>query len=154
MSDRPRDPLRRRILDWFLGLSATGLLGSILYPVARFVSPPRVPEAATNSVDAGPVDDPELLDKGFKIVRFGVEPVILIRAADDDFRALTATCTHLDCIVEYRPEKRLIWCNCHDGRYDLDGRNVGGPPPRPLTPLKVQIARKGSGSPHVIISRT
>jgi Rieske Fe-S protein len=27
----------------------------------------------------------------------------------------------------------LILCACHDGKYDLDGRVLSGPPPRPLT---------------------
>jgi len=25
-----------------------------------------------------------------------------------------------------------VWCACHNGVYDLEGRNVSGPPPRPL----------------------
>jgi hypothetical protein len=70
------------------------LLLSIGYPVLRYLSPPRVPEATTRQVEAGAVNDPELLQRGFKIVRFGAEPVILIRVAEEDFRAFSATCTH------------------------------------------------------------
>src|SRR5678815_2550085 len=77
---------------------------------------------------------PELVATGFKIVPFGNEPVILVKTAEGDFRALAATCTHLDCIVEYRRDKNLLWCNCHGGHFDLTGRVVGGPPPRPLRP--------------------
>jgi Rieske Fe-S protein len=87
---------RRSFLNWFLGTALGALAGSILYPVFRFLSPPRVPEAATHEVEAGAADDPELIEKGFRIVRFGAEPVILIRAADGDLRAFAATCTHLD----------------------------------------------------------
>ncbi|UCF68109.1 MAG: Rieske 2Fe-2S domain-containing protein [Acidobacteriota bacterium] len=142
---------RRRFLNWFLGGSVTALFGAIIYPVLRFISPPRVPEAATDQIEAGAANDPELLEKGFKIVPFGSEPVIVIRAADGDFRAFSATCTHLDCIVEYHKDEQRIWCNCHNGEYDMNGRNIAGPPPKPLTAYSVHVATKGSGQPGTIV---
>jgi Rieske Fe-S protein len=145
---------RRRLLNWFLGTSAGAFLASVLYPVFRYVSPPELPEATTNEVEAGPPNDPELLDKGFKIVRFGAEPVIVVRLSDHEFRALSATCTHLDCIVEYRKGEQAIGCNCHNGRYDLSGKNVAGPPPRPLTPFKVHLVEKGGGAPTLVVGRS
>jgi cytochrome b6-f complex iron-sulfur subunit len=99
MEESTPDRSRRRFINWFLGTSVGALAASTLYPVVRFVSPPEVPEAATNQVQAGSTDDPEMLEKGFKIVRFGYEPVILIRVSDSDFRAFAGTCTHLDCIA-------------------------------------------------------
>ena len=45
------------------------------------------------------------------------------------------------------------FCNCHNGLYDINGRNIAGPPPRPL---EVYQAVKGSGKPgqeEIIISR-
>ena len=142
---------RRTFINWFLGTTFGALIASVLYPVLRYVSPPRVPEAATNSIEAGPVNDPALMDKAFKIVRFGAEPVILIRASETDFRAFSATCTHLDCIVGFQKDQNRIFCNCHGGQYDLNGRNTGGPPPKPLTPYKVNLASKGSGQPATIV---
>ena len=131
---------RRNFLNWFLGTTAGALALSVLYPLVRYVSPPHVPEAATNEVEAGATNDPELVEKGFKIIRFGAEPVLLVKLSDTEFRAFSATCTHLDCIVGYQKERNRIWCNCHNGEYDLNGRNVGGPPPKPLTPYKVHVA--------------
>lgn len=145
------DPWRRRLLNWILGLSTAGMAGSIIYPVLRFISPPLVPEASTNEVEAGTTNDPELLEKGFKIVRFGAEPVILIRLGEGNFRAFAATCTHLDCIVEYQKSHNRIWCNCHNGEYDLTGRNVAGPPPRPLPSFQVHLTGGGSGQAETIV---
>ncbi len=142
---------RRNFVNWFLGTSAGALLVSVLYPVFRFLSPPHIPEATTHEVEAGPTNDPELSDRGFKIVRFGAEPVILVKVADDDYRAFAATCTHLDCIVEYQKNERRIWCNCHNGEYDLNGRNVAGPPPRPLEPYSVHVVSRGDGQPGVVV---
>jgi len=150
LPDAP-DARRRRFVNWLLGTSATALFASVVYPVLRFLSPPRVPEATANQVEAGPITDPDLLARGFKIIRFGAEPVILIRAGERDYRAYSATCTHLACIVEYQQGQRRIFCNCHGGVYDLTGRNVGGPPPRPLTPFKVSLVAKGGSAPDVIV---
>ncbi len=144
---------RRKFINWFLGSSFGALLISVLYPVLRYVSPPRMPEASTNQVEAGPANDPALLDKGFKIVRFGAEPVILVRVSDTDFRAFSATCTHLDCIVGFQKDKTRIFCNCHGGTYDLNGRNVAGPPPRPLTPYKVNLVARAGQPSTVVISK-
>jgi Rieske Fe-S protein len=146
---------RRNFLAWFLGTSVTALFASIAYPVARFLGTPKQPEAATSQVQVGPTNDPDFVEKGFKIVRFGSEPVIVIKLSDTDIRAYSAVCTHLACIVGYRKQKHDIFCNCHNGEYDLQGRNIAGPPPRPLKPFQVHIVAKGSSQPAtVFISKT
>ena len=145
---------RRGFIGWLLGTSFAGLMASALYPVVRFLSPPDVPEASTNQVEAGTTSDPEFLDKGFKIVRFGSEPVLVLQVADDDFRAFSATCTHLDCVVQYRRDRQAIWCFCHNGIYDLNGQNVGGPPPRPLTPFTVHLVDRDDGGHTIVVERT
>ncbi len=146
---------RRDFLDRLLRTSFGALLVAVLYPVLRFLNPPRIQEAAIDEVDAGPENDPALLDKGFKIVRFGGEPVILIRVAAGDFRAFSAVCTHLQCIVEFRRERKVIWCNCQNGVFDLNGRNIAGPPPRPLARFVVHRAPGRDGGPaSLIVSKT
>jgi Rieske Fe-S protein len=76
-------------------------------------------------------------------LKFGSQPGILVRTPAGELRAFTAVCTHLACTVQYREEKQDIWCACHNGIYDLNGKNVSGPPPRPLDPYKVQVATDG-----------
>jgi cytochrome b6-f complex iron-sulfur subunit len=133
---------RRRFVNWFLSTFTGALFAMIFYPVARFLSPPRIPEATTREVEAGTTQDRQLIAKAFRIVRFGAEPVILIHPAKSDFRAFSAVCTHLSCIVEFHKDKGVIWCNCHNGVYDLTGKNIGGPPPRPLAPYRVNLVSK------------
>jgi len=151
MAESPPNPGRRRLLDWFLAGSVMGVLAAVAYPILRFLAPPRIPEAAVDRVEAGQTNDPDLLEKGFKIVRFGADPVILVRVGEGEYRAFSATCTHLDCIVEFRKAERAIWCNCHNGVYDLQGRNVGGPPPRPLAPYQVHLVSNGPGRPETVV---
>ena len=154
MTDPEAKLSRRRFLDWFLGTSLGALAATIFVPLFRFLSPPHIPEATTNQVEAGATNDPELLDKGFKIVRFGNEPVILVRASEGDYRAFAATCTHLDCIVEYQPQEQRLWCYCHNGGYDLNGKVTIGPPPKALAAYKVDLVAKAVGQPdQIVVSR-
>ncbi len=145
---------RRGFINWFLGTSVGALAASIMFPVFRFLSPPDVPEATTNQVEAGPANEAIFLANGFKIVRFGQEPVIVVKVAEGDFRAFSATCTHLDCIVTYQQDRSRIFCNCHNGVFDLNGRNVAGPPPKPLEQFTVNLVPQGRGqAPLVVVSR-
>lgn len=121
---------RRGFLNMLIRLSATALGGFVLYPVVRYLIPPKSPEAATRRVIAARKN--ELAPGSFKIFPFGGQPGILIRARDGGYKAFTAVCTHLGCTVQYKAATNGIWCACHNGQYDLSGRNVAGPPPRPL----------------------
>jgi Rieske Fe-S protein len=35
----------------------------------------------------------------------------------------------------------VIWCACHNGKYDLNGHNISGPPPRPLEEYRVIVQK-------------
>jgi len=101
------------------------------------MNPPAIPEASTNEVSAGKVD-------GFKpnsgrIVKFGSRPALLIRVNESEWRAYSGICTHLNCTVQFQESTRQIWCACHNGYYDLNGKVVSGPPPRPLEEYAVRI---------------
>jgi cytochrome b6-f complex iron-sulfur subunit len=130
---------RKKFIDYILGGSLLGWLGSTLYPVLAYLKPPKVPEVNVNSVNAGMLTDFSI--NSSKILKFGRIPVILIRKDSGEFRAFEATCTHLDCIVQYKRDEKQIYCACHNGRYDLHGLNISGPPPRPLVQFDVNIIR-------------
>lgn len=123
-------PGRRRFLNYLLGTGFGATALAVFYPILKFITPPEIIEAAQNSVTAGKVS--ELALNSGKIFKFGNEPGLLIRSPTGEFKAFSAVCTHLDCIVQYEPEKKQIWCACHNGQYNLNGQNVGGPAPRPL----------------------
>jgi cytochrome b6-f complex iron-sulfur subunit len=133
---QPQTP-RRRIIELLLGGGLVASFGSFIYPILRYLVPPPVAELGGDQVIAGKAD--ELKPNSAKIFRFGSRPGLLIRNADGSYRALSATCTHLGCIVQYRGDVQEIWCACHNGFYDLNGRNVSGPPPRPLDVYDVHV---------------
>jgi Rieske Fe-S protein len=128
---------RREFLNILLGGGFIAWIGSLLFPVLKYLEPPKVDEVKVTNVKIGAVEDMEK-DSG-KIIKFGSIPVIVIRKTTGDYIAFSASCTHLDCIVQYRKDYGQIYCACHNGRYDLNGRNVSGPPPAPLTKYGVTI---------------
>jgi cytochrome b6-f complex iron-sulfur subunit len=129
---------RRVFLDWLIRIPGAILGGMVAYPVFRYIIPPPIPEAATSRVIAAKAT--ELAPGTFKTFPFGDQPGILIRSADGSYRAFSAVCTHLGCTVQYKQSDKLIWCACHNGYYDIEGRNVAGPPPRPLERFEVHVA--------------
>jgi Rieske Fe-S protein len=130
-------PSRRGFLNWLLSGSSGALLGVLLYPILKYVEPPAQSEATADAVVAGKVKD--FPPGAGRIVRFGSRPAIVVHTPGGEYRAFSAVCTHLQCTVQYRADLELIWCACHNGRFDLTGRNVGGPPPRPLDGLEVAV---------------
>jgi nitrite reductase/ring-hydroxylating ferredoxin subunit len=67
------------------------------------------------------------------------DSAILIRAADGKFYAYGQKCTHLSCPVYYAKEHDRLECPCHEGGFDVrDGRNLYGPPPRPLDKIEIE----------------
>lgn len=136
------------------GIAATVV--ALLYPVARFLRP-RAGSSSGRLEVIAPYHVNELKPDANGAwpppFNFGGKPCLLIRTADGEVRAFNAVCTHTECTVEFRAAKREIFCNCHNGVYDLNGRNVSGPPPRPLEVYKVTL-RGTPGQEEIIVSRT
>ncbi len=129
------------MLKRLLGLGGVGWLVSVTYPVVKYLVPPPVGEANISSLKIGTVDD--IWDKPFRIVQFGRTPVIVVKEPDNSIRALEATCTHLSCIVQYEAEDNVIWCACHNGRFNMAGEVISGPPPRALEEYEVNTFDNG-----------
>jgi len=138
---------RRRVLNWFLGTSAGAMCASVVYPVLRYIVPPEIPEAQTERTVAA--RDGELKPNEGRVFPFGGRAAILVRTEEGEYRAFSATCTHLNCTVQYRSDMKQLWCACHNGSYDLAGKNVAGPPPRPLDAYRVHVANG-----EIVVSRS
>lgn len=141
------DKEKRSFLNLCLWGSGLLWLGSIVFPVGTYLWP-KEEEAPETEKNVGKVDDFKN-DTG-TIIPFGGKPAIIIRTAEGEFKAFEAVCTHLDCTVQYRPDFGMIWCACHNGKYDLTGKNISGPPPRPLIALSIRKTEND----EIIISRT
>lgn len=139
---------RRNFIDIFLGGSLAGSILTFLYPVIRYVIPTKQAEAIIKKITAAKVG--ELAPNTYKIFKFGATPGILINTQDGELKAFTAICTHLTCTVIYESDTESLFCPCHNGRFDLNGNVISGPPPSPLESYSVEI----SGDDIVISKRT
>lgn len=128
---------RRKFIDLLLNAGILGTMAAVAYPVIKFLIPPEKREPKISSLKIGKVSEFEI--NSSKIVKFGKTPVIIVRDKTGEMKGLAATCTHLDCIVQYRQDTNQIICACHNGIYDLNGRNISGPPPKPLEEFDINI---------------
>lgn len=127
---------RRQFLNGLFGGWLAALLASFLYPIIKFIFPP------TREPDQVILPFPDFKDMGPNSIRnfsWGPKPGLLKKNEDGTLIAFVGVCTHLDCNVAYLPEQRKFFCACHDGWYDENGRNIGGPPPKPLRQLIIVI---------------
>jgi len=65
--------------------------------------------------------------------------VFLVWDGDRKIRAMSATCTHLGCQVQWIAKEKKFRCPCHGGVYGADGTVLAGPPPRPLATIDARI---------------
>jgi Rieske Fe-S protein len=136
-------------VTWLFGTSVGGFLAAVLYPVTKYLIPPEVIESTVNTVTL-PFSTADVGRNTGLIFKFGNQPGLLVRLESGEFRAFSARCTHLDCTVQYRDDLREIWCACHNGHFDLSGRNTSGPPPEPLPAYDVRLR----GDQIVVTKRT
>ena len=123
---------RRRFLCGLLGSGAAALGAGAAVPLVQYAGnfrdepPPPFLEIAAA--------DFELPPGKAKMLLYGRIPVLLVRtpAPDGELQVFVATCTHLNCTVSYREDRACIFCACHEGSFDLQGRVLSGPPPQPL----------------------
>ena len=65
---------------------------------------------------------------------------LLIRPDERTLVAYSQECTHLSCAVVPRVAEGVLHCPCHEGYFDLfTGRNIAGPPPRPLPRIVIEL---------------
>jgi cytochrome b6-f complex iron-sulfur subunit len=146
MEEKASKTSRRGFLDLLLSVSVLGWVASIAYPIVRYLKP--LPQTGPTGPTHLTRDEAGKLEQNrFVIVPVSGQRVIVCQSQDQLF-ALSAKCTHEGCTVTYVPGQSVIWCPCHDGRFDLTGRVVSGPPPRSLT--KFVAKRQPDGA--IIIS--
>jgi cytochrome b6-f complex iron-sulfur subunit len=144
MSSEDRRSSRRSFLDRILGLGFAGLAAAVLYPVIRYLVPPARGEPGARSVVLDPTN-PDQVDPETRVFVFGNKPGILVRGPAGEWKAFSAICTHLSCTVRYKADTHQIWCPCHNGMFDLNGRNLPGtPPPKPLEEFRVSERPDGT----------
>jgi len=95
---------------------------------------------------------PSQKSKGYELVLLGSEATmplndavavdlgghkLLVVKTDEGVVAFSRRCTDLGCLVSWDRQRAQFVCPCHQGIYDKTGKNIAGPPPRPLDRFRV-----------------
>lgn len=134
--DRPVS--RRGLIKYVaLGFSALATAGGVLTPIVAYLLPPKQAGAAGGGkvAVASTADLPP--GKG-AVYSVNNKPVIVI-STPDGYKALSATCTHLGCILFWNEQRQVIACPCHEAFFNTNGAVISGPPPAPLAAYRVQV---------------
>jgi len=137
---------RRNFVNLFLGGSLLATVAAFLYPVVRYLLPSKRAAAAEQKVTAAKVG--ELPPNTAKAFKFGSSLAMLVNTAEGELVALSAVCTHLTCTVRFESDSATLFCPCHNGRFDLGGNVLSGPPPAPLETYRVDIVGE-----DIVVSR-
>lgn len=123
-----------------LGMGLVGLMLSV--PAVGFLLSPlftkqRITWITVGPIDAVPVGTPVPFVAEVPVgTGYPTPPVkrvvYVVKKADGNMRCLSNICTHMQCDVHWDPNLGNFLCPCHGGLYDVEGNNVGGPPPQPL----------------------
>jgi nitrite reductase/ring-hydroxylating ferredoxin subunit len=116
-------------------LGITGLGGAVV--TLNYISPNVLFEPPARFRIGPPEDYP------VNSVNFLREQQVFIVRTVNGFFAVSAICTHLGCITEWKPDDNLIECPCHGSRYTREGTKVAGPAPRSLPHFNIQLGPDG-----------
>lgn len=135
----PEGLLSRRYFLEMIGAGALGVaaIGGIILS-AEYLAPNVVKEPPTTFKAGLPGSYPPgsvTLDKEQK--------VYIVRAPEGYFYALSAVCTHLGCITNWKPDEGIVACPCHGSKFDREGRKIAGPAPRPLVRFAMSLDEQG-----------
>ncbi len=136
MDEFSQNVSRRDFLGWLIrgGLMAT--LVGMLAPALTYLWPVTRQGPAGGMKEIGSVE--EIPVGGSQKVIVGGSAILIIRTVQG-FKAFSAICTHLGCLVDWDEKKQEIICPCHAGLFDKEGQVVSGPPSRPLPSYAVNV---------------
>jgi len=140
---------RRQFLGRLTALMAAAIGAALAVPAIGYLIGPSLrrfdrPPAGAGSVATLPPDQPVQREVVVEtrdgwMTKQTTRAVWVVRRAGGEVVVYNPHCTHLGCAYRWNVGTRHFECPCHGGVYDLDGRVVAGPPPRPLDRLDVRV---------------
>ena len=139
---------RRTLLNSLLGGWLLAFLGGSAFALLRFAFPTLGKEP--DFVILNPEEYLNIPNNSVKPFAWGGKLGLVFKNSQGNISALKGVCTHMECNITYRPKEKKFYCACHKGWFDETGKNIEGPPPKPLEFFdltmeddKLVIARKG-----------
>lgn len=121
---------RRRFLNALLGGWLASFAVGSLYALGRFAFPTLGKEPDFVVLNAA--DFTAIPRNSTKAFAWGGKLGLIFKKDNNELVALKGVCSHMECNIVYKPENKRFYCPCHKGWFDENGKNVEGPPPKPL----------------------
>lgn len=135
-TERPQLSRRDFLNEFTVGaLGVAGLGGAAL--TYQYFSPNVLFEPSTTFRAGNPDLYPVIS------VTFLQDQQVYIVRMPDGFYAVSAVCTHLGCITQWKPEANTIACPCHGSKFQPNGKKIEGPAPRPLPHFAINLTADG-----------
>ncbi|MGH7254772.1 MAG: ubiquinol-cytochrome c reductase iron-sulfur subunit [Nitrospirales bacterium] len=140
---------RRRFFQWAIAACA-GLIGlGLAVPLVGYVISPALKRREQDWVPVGTlkelrVDQPTQLDyvrtlqDGYLTTK-AHKAVWAINRTQGDVTVFSPICPHLGCGYRWDSQDQRFKCPCHASVFDISGKVVAGPAPRPLDELPVKV---------------
>lgn len=154
VQNSPSNHISRRDFIKATTTAVGGLIGlATAVPVIGYLFSPAVRESKANSwIDLGPLKNYPVgtTPSTFEFTQTNVNGwertslsygVFVVRRDEKTVQVLSNVCTHLGCHVNWHPDIQHYVSPCHDGHFDLTGKNVSGPPPRPLDEFTTKVEK-------------
>ena len=125
---------RRKLMAYAWMGAAAIVVGELIGGTIAFLWPRRKGSRVETVFIAGKVTD----FKVGEVIPFRKERSFIVRT-EGGFLAISAICTHLNCIVNWNEMLKKFECPCHGAKFNQNGEVLEGPPPRPLNLYKLQI---------------
>ena len=129
---------RRTFLNTLFGGWLIAVLSGSLYAFLKFTFPTVGKEP--DFVVLNKADFFDIPGNTVKIFAWGGKPGVFLKKDDGTVLALKGVCTHMECNISYVPGVKKFYCACHKGWFDDNGRNIEGPPPKPLEMFDIVVA--------------
>jgi menaquinol-cytochrome c reductase iron-sulfur subunit len=140
---------RRSFFRWVTGAVAAVVGVSLAIPLVGYLISPALRRRERPWVELGPAEDlpvgePRQLDHVTTIRDGWLETksqkaVWAVKQADGQVTVFAPLCTHLGCGYRWDAGDRRFKCPCHGSVYDITGKVLEGPAPRPLDVLPVKV---------------
>jgi len=135
------NPARRRFVELCIAGCGVASAGAVSYPVVAFLG------RATSLEGSQTVKVPvaELSEDQARYVDWQGQQVVVLYTGRVP-KVLSASCSHLGCLVAWDSTKHVFHCPCHGAIFDDQGKPLGGPVSAPLAAVPFQIVEE-----HVVI---
>jgi menaquinol-cytochrome c reductase iron-sulfur subunit len=148
MDETTRREFFGRVIGAIIGLIGIGLS----VPLLGYAVLPTLKKREESWSEVGPIDDLAVnRPKEFQVVYSiksgwmtsdSIRSIWAFRTPDGKVVAYSPICPHLGCGYRWEDERQKFLCPCHNSVFDLSGRVLAGPAPRPLDTLPTQVEGK------------